>query len=234
MIDAIAVFARAPVPGQVKTRLAQAMGDEAAAALAGAMLCDTLALARQAARQQSNCDVVLIYTPVDGFAAGVYSLAPFWAGPRLAQCDGDLGERLLDCVARLHEQGRERVVIIGADSPDLPPHWICHAFSILSRKALVCGPARDGGFYLLGTTGEIPRELFNGVVWSARSTLSQLQANAARLQLSVAAAPQWDDVDTIYDLRRLARRLTHDPRRTLTCAPHTARWLRAYDLAQDI
>jgi len=247
MTDAIAVFARAPQPGLVKTRLAKVIGNEAAAALYGAMLRDTLALALKAARKQGNCEVVLTYTPDNALDDGPYSLAPFWRGPCLAQGAGNLGERLLNCASRLHEQGSERVVIIGSDSPDLPPVHICRAFNNLTRKELifdagvpkvhpadlVFGPARDGGFYLVATAAKIQPKLFNDVEWSDKNTLSQVLANAERLGQSVTKIWKWDDVDAITDLRRLSQRLVRDPRQSPTHAPHTARWLRANRLLES-
>ena len=228
MSDVIAVFARAPIPGQTKTRLARVIGNEAAAELSLAMLSDTLALARRAARDWGNCEVVLAYTPTDAFAAGPYSLGPLWNGPRLAQCTGNLGDRLLDCVARLHQQGKERMVIIGSDSPDLPAGYICRALANLCHADLVFGPARDGGFYLIGTAAPLPNALFDGIEWSDNSTLSRVQTNARRLQLGVQAVPEWDDVDTMHDLQRLAQRLAHDSCSAPTHAPQTTRWLRTH------
>jgi hypothetical protein len=104
--NAIAIFARAPVPGQVKTRLARHVGEAGAAQLYTAMLRDTIAVAIRAAHSLEACEVVLAYTPEAAFSPGEYSLLSFWSGTRFVQSDGDLGARMLDCILRLQEQGR--------------------------------------------------------------------------------------------------------------------------------
>lgn len=242
MQKAIAIFARAPVPGQVKSRLAQDIGDETAAELYAAMLRDTLGLACRAARSRRGCEVALAYTPHDAFNGGPYSLNGFWDGVRLPQCDGGLGERMLDCMTQLRRRGAAQIVLLGSDTPDLPPAFVMGAFERLdSQEALapsgvkgssgacnlVFGPARDGGFYLMAmdeaaSDETISGELFAGVEWSTERTLKQVEANAARLRLGVAFLPLWGDVDTFDDLQRLKARLFRGESR----APATRRCLR--------
>lgn len=219
MADAIAVFARAPVPGQVKTRLAQGLGPELAATAYRMMLRDSLALARRAARSWGECEVVLCYTPRSALEPGPYSL-DFWRGAGLPQSEGDLGMRMLDCMDQLRARGASKVIIIGSDSPDLPPARIGHALAALHRQHLelggrnslgghcdiVLGPARDGGFYLIGTNRTPPSGLFDGVQWSGSKAYAQVVANAAGLGLKAVDVDKWGDVDTVQDLERLAKR----------------------------
>jgi len=225
MTDVIAIFARAPIPGKVKTRLAGAIGAEAAASLYAAMLRDTLSLAKQA-----RSEVSVVYTPQDAFDPGPYSLRQYWQGARQPQINGDLGDRMLACIGQLQAAGAEQVVLIGSDSPDLPSSFIDEAFTVLHRSQLVVGPATDGGFYLLGAAGLVPDELLQGVAWSTASTLSQVTANARRLGQSLEVLPQWNDVDTIKDLQRLIEQ----EKTGCLDAPHTARWLRANGLFENI
>jgi len=228
--DVIAVFAKAPRPGEVKTRLAHSLGSEVAADLYKAMLLDSLALARKAARPLEACEVILAYTPSDAFDGGQYSLNDLWAGPRTPQCAGSLGDRIFDCCSQLQAHGAERVVIIGSDAPNLPPRYICRAFSRLDQKCkavtlidrsvyypkvwmgadIALGPAKDGGFYLLGASCSIPLELFQNVAWSTASTLAQVVANAERLRLRMTLLPQWRDIDSMADLQALIQTM-HKP-----------------------
>lgn len=232
----IAVFARAPVAGRVKTRLARHLGDDGARALYAAMLRDTLAVAQRAvaqraARDGDECEVVVAFTPDDAFEPGPDSLSPFWSGARMAQCPGDIGTRMLDCIARLQqgnddaqgnddEQGGAQVVLIGSDAPDLPVSYISRAFEELERgevgftfgsektrmRDLVFGPALDGGFYLIGAVKPVPREIFQDVEWSSPQTLEQVKANARRLNLRLAMLPQHGDLDTLADLHRFIQK----------------------------
>lgn len=240
--DVIVVFARAPVPGQVKTRLAKTLGDDKAAELYAAMLRDCLNLAKRAAHKEGNCSVVLCHWPPDAFEVGKYSLQPFWRGARLAQSEGDLGEKLWHCLEHFRKLGAKRVIVIGSDSPDLPSVCINRAFHLLTKKKLdfshgkkqivqrrlVLGPARDGGFYLLAVQGGIPRELFTNVDWSTPNTRRHMEANADALHIFHDGTPLWkgEDVDTPGDLSRLITRLNDEMRHPGLNHLHTARWLR--------
>jgi rSAM/selenodomain-associated transferase 1 len=232
MKNALVVFARAPVPGKVKTRIAKIIGDQPAAELYAAMLNDTLTLTESAAGQLRDCEVVVTYTPDDAFAPGRHSLYQFWNGARMPQNEGDLGHRMLDAIARLQGQGRERVVIIGSDSPDLPDDYLVQAFGALDRHDIVVGKATDGGFYLIGTRITLSSELFAGVAWSASSTLEQVLRNTTRLRLSTWLGPEWSDIDTLEDLQEIAQRNARGE--ASGSAVMTCRWLASHHLFQNI
>lgn len=208
MKNAIAIFARAPVAGQVKTRLARHVGHARATQLYAAMLRDTIALAARAAHDLEACEVVLAYTPETAFDANEYSLAGFWNGARLVQCDGDLGQRMLDCIARLQEQGRQRIVLIGSDTPHLPLSAIRSAFSSLERHELHLCRTADGGFNLIGAGAALSSKLFENVTWSTERVFDQVAANAAALHMKWShVSDGQDDVDTISDLENLIQLL---------------------------
>ena len=229
MKSAIAVFARAPVPGLVKTRLAKSIGDEAAAELYAAMLRDSLNLAGKASSGVQDCTVFLAYTPDNAFEAGPYSLSSLWNGPRLSQSEGDLGQRMLDCVAQLQAQGIEHVVIIGSDSPDLPS-YIGLALWRLHEHPLVFGPTHDGGFYLMGASVPLPSDLFDGVEWGTPLALGGCLEAARRYRVRVNLILPWDDVDDFDDLSALSERLNSG----ISSAPATSAWLRSQNLFQDL
>jgi rSAM/selenodomain-associated transferase 1 len=224
---AIVIFARAPVPGQVKTRLARQVGDAGAAQLYAAMLRDTIAVVAGVAHTLDACEVVLAYTPETALQRGEYSLLSFWSGAHLAQCDGDLGERMLDCMARLHEQGRQRVVLIGSDTPHMPQSTLRNAFDSLEQNELCIWRTADGGFNLIGTSAVLPSMLFEGVEWSTERVFDQVAANAQALQLKWSLAfDGHDDVDTFADLQRLICLLGEGR----AYAPETERCLRLQGL----
>ena len=111
------------------------------------------------------------------------------------------------------------------DTPGLPDRYLRKALRTLTahRADLVLGPARDGGYYLIGLTSPAP-ELFDGVPWSTKHVYATTLERARRLGLRVASLPPWEDVDTPDALGRLAATLA---RASGTIAPRTKRWLAA-------
>jgi rSAM/selenodomain-associated transferase 1 len=222
MPSAIALFARAPELGKVKTRLARTRGDEFALALYRAMLGDTLELMRRA-REERELRLLVFLSPDESELTG-------WRGETRSQGDGDLWTRLLRADARLREEGFERIVFIGADSPDLPLALLGAAFDCLEERPVVVGPSLDGGFYLLGSARRLPDEVFQQVPVSSRDTLAHLTQNLRKL----AGLPGWDyrtlaawrDVDDETDLQLLLERLRQNP--------HAAPRCRAFLLEQGV
>ncbi len=213
---ALAIFCRAPRLGRVKTRLAKSHGDEFALGLYRAMLADTFALGRALA---PAVETFACFTPEGGFT-GEESLSELWDGPKIAQCDGDLGAKILDCFARLRAQGYEKIAVIGSDSPDLPLKRLQRTYEVLDAlPMMIWGKSPDGGFYLMGASLDVPSWLFEGVTWSSEKTLSAIRWNNAtrkQAKLEYAELPFWRDVDDEADLLELRRRLfelgTHAPR----------------------
>lgn len=212
--NALAIFCRAPRLGTVKTRLAQSLGNEFTLELYRAMLRDSFALGKALAPMANT---FAYFTPNDALE-GEESLRDFWDGPTLAQCDGDLGARMLHCFAQLRELGYERIVLMGSDSPDLPLQHLQQAFELLDQAPITVGASLDGGFTLLGAAVLPPNDIFQGIVWSSESVLRQLRQNLANpvLGLSFQELPTWHDVDDESDLEALRHRLfelgTHAPR----------------------
>lgn len=217
----IALFARVPQLGRVKTRLCRTHGDEFAFELAGAMLGDTLALCASI-----EATTRLFLTPDDFVGSSL------WAGTTSAsaQGEGDLWTRLLRADALLRTEGFERVAFIGSDAPDLPLHLIETAFDSLETQPLVVGPSLDGGFYLLGSAFPLPEEVFAGVPISARDTLEHLTRNLRRLSsegdFDFWTLASWRDVDEEEDLKIFIERLRGTP----TTAPQCQAVLERYGL----
>lgn len=186
---AIAVVAKAPVAGRVKTRMQPTVSARRSADLAAAMLADVTAAA-----QATGAAVWWSYA---GDHAVLEDLRP--AGVRmLAQVGDGLGPRLAHAHRTLHD-GADRVVLVGADCPTLDPAALRAAVVQLDDHDVVLGPACDGGYTLLGTRVRAP-SLF-AVPMSTSHTGADTLAEAGRLGLCTAVTGMRPDIDTVEDLR---------------------------------
>ena len=190
------VFAREPVLGRVKTRLAADVGPEAALAVYRELLALTAAAVTAVAVPAT---VWLAEAPHP--AADAAQSRPEWPGlPWCVQPPaGLLGERMAHAFGEAFAGGAGRVVIIGTDCPGLRPAILQQAFAALEAHELVVGPAEDGGYYLLGLREPQPA-LFANKDWSTATVLPDTLADAARLGLRVAQLPVLRDVDSASDL----------------------------------
>lgn len=196
----LGVLAKYWAPGDVKTRLAQAVGDQAAARLAREFLrCSLRRLERVDCRQR-----VLSYWPRQRRSEFARLAGPSW---RLnCQSEGDLGERLRACFDQAWHDGASQTVLLGADSPSLPLERIEQAFASLERSPLALGPTDDGGYYLMGARPPTP-PLFAGVQWGTAAVWQQTIDLARRHHLDFAELNCWFDVDQWEDLQRLRSQL---------------------------
>jgi uncharacterized protein len=202
----VAIFARAPAPGEAKTRLVPLLGPEGAAQLQGALICDAVrkvALLRGVARYV--------------FFAGRAPLT--WmncgSGPDTACCGlvlqrgADLGERLERAFRRL--LGRHpSALVIGTDSPTLPAQKLRQALDELSCCEAVLGPCPDGGYYLIGLR-RFSKDLFRGVRWGTAFAFRDTLNNLIERHFSCSVLEPLPDVDRPADFRRLAESLSRRP-----------------------
>lgn len=207
----VLIFARAPEPGRVKTRLQGAVGPEGAARLAEAFLRDTwdATVALPWARP-----VVATTGPLEP-DLGVLEA---WD-----QGGGDLGARIERMLERALSEAALGIAI-GADSPGLPRRLLEDARRALEAFDAVLGPSADGGFYLVGLRRWAPG-LFEGLPWSADDTFTRTRDQLRERGLSVAVLDPWFDVDRPADLDRLRGALAEG----LVEAPATARVLAELD-----
>ena len=200
---AVVVFAKAPRPGTVKTRLCPPLSPSAAARLYRCFLLDTL----EGVRAIAGVAPVIAYAPRRARA----SFAAAHRGVLLVPQTGrDLGARMANVFAHLFARGFEAVVIVGSDSPTLPADHLRAAVRTLQAGGAdgVIGPSEDGGYYLIGLRAACP-ELFAGVPWSTDRVLATTLQKARRVGQTLRSLPAWYDVDTPDDLRRLAAELRH-------------------------
>ncbi len=119
---------------------------------------------------------------------------------RTVQVSGGLGDRIYAALRGALAAGRHKVVILGSDSPELPPS---HIQSLIeSRADIAIGPTEDGGFYAIACSRTDPA-MFNAVRWSTGSALEDTVEASRRCGLSAELRPAWFDVDRPEDLTRL-------------------------------
>jgi uncharacterized protein len=200
--NALAVLAKAPVAGQVKTRLLPALSAEEAAGLCRALLIDQL----EHLQGLAVADLYVAFTP-DEAGSLMKQLVP--AGFHLFPQQGDdLGERMKRVFEHLGGLGHEQMVLIGSDLPAVPFRFFEDAYAYLqgSGKRVVLGPSRDGGYYLVGLNQPVS-ELFEAMTWSHGQVLAQTRDKLASLEVDTLLLPSWFDVDTPDDLRYLQSQL---------------------------
>ena len=190
-------MAKAPVAGQVKTRLCPPLSPQDAAELSRCFLLDKIAQVRQVTRAEP----VVGYAP-ESAAAVFEALAPGFT--LLQQRGDDLTARLLSILERLFAGGCEAAIMIDSDTPTLPVEFLERAVTLVAsgEHDLVLGPSDDGGYYLIGLREPRPI-LFEDVPWSTADVLAVTLARARGLGLRVRLLPAWFDVDTEADLHRL-------------------------------
>jgi len=203
--EALVLMAKAPLPGQVKTRLVGALTAEDVADLYAAFLSDTFALMEELAEERETLRLVLCYTP-EG-AEEAFEKVEREGSLMLVQRGATLGERLQHCFADLFESGYSSVVVLGGDSPTLPGENVWAAFENLAAdNQVVIGPAEDAGYYLIGMC-KLHQPLFQSIPWSTPDVLTATRQRARVAGLELIELPIWYDVDTPAELERLQQEL---------------------------
>lgn len=224
MSAVIAILTRSPSDPRLKARIAPVVPDS-----------------------QQRLDLVLAFlddlvarvSAVEGVALKV-AVTPPLEGLRLArpwirwdqlllQRGTTFGDRLRNVITDLAKAGFTRIILLGADVPDLPAAALDEALRLTADPAaVVTGPSDDGSFYLLGLTvqNHVVPELFTDVRWGTPHMLDDLEAAAVSHGLRVSRTANWPDVDTPEDVMALALRLKSSP----DTASHTSEILRALSL----
>ena len=209
---AVAVMTKVPGMTAVKSRLHESLGAERATELYRCFLLDRL----DAVAALRDITGVVAFTPFEAEAV-MRALAP--PALRLVpQRGADLGERLSNLLTELLTRGHAGAMAVDSDSPTLPMAYLVEAATALSGATcdVVLGPCEDGGYYLVGLRYPQPA-LFEGIPWSTDAVFAMTLEKTRARGLSVHVLPQWFDVDTEADLRRLYTHMTartHNPQRT--------------------
>jgi rSAM/selenodomain-associated transferase 1 len=212
--DMLAIVAKYPHPGQVKTRLGAGIGHASAAALYRAFLSDLAERFSSPGRDHG-------FTLSWACAPGPGQLQEIVGADArvLAQRGIDFADRLYYLAVDMESLRVRRLVIMSSDSPHLATVLVRDAFLAIHPGQVVLGPAEDGGYYLIGfdVTSGVP-DLFRGIQMSTPHVLRETMARAAALNFSVCLLPATYDIDEVSDLERLAKELAE--RRAPAC-PHT-------------
>lgn len=183
------VFAKVPMQGQVKTRLAKTIGDEATLWVYEQLLRHTASIV-----SQDEFDLAVFYTPKVPDMDSWFPLAKF----RKTQMGKDLGARLEHAFNWGLNKSYSRVITVGTDLWTIDVKLLEEAFNSLLSHDIVIGPAEDGGYYLLGLTKKLPF-LFREIEWSTEKVFEQTMGllknyNVFQLQMK-------NDIDDIEDLK---------------------------------
>jgi len=196
----VMVFAKAPTPGRVKSRLVPVLGETAAAALHRQLAERTLVTARAAGLGQ----VELWCAPGTKDAFFVACAGQYGVSLR-AQGEGDLGMRMARALESALAEG-ETGVLIGSDCPALTPEYLRKAAAALAQGCdAVIGPAEDGGYVLIGLARGPAAALFENVAWGTSTVMQETRTRLGTLNWRWRELTTLWDVDRPEDLARLAR-----------------------------
>jgi uncharacterized protein len=188
--ELLIIFYRNPELGKVKTRLAATIGDERALALYFLLAKHTREIT-----QNLSCDKVVFYSDFvdkeDAWDNNIFQ--------KELQSGIDLGEKMQNAFSWAFDMGYQHVCIVGTDCFELQKEIIEQAFVFLKLNNAVLGPAKDGGYYLLGMN-KLHSQLFKNKIWSSSEVALQTITDFNSLQLNFHALPTLSDVDTIEDL----------------------------------
>jgi rSAM/selenodomain-associated transferase 1 len=228
-ICALAIMAKAPRPGKVKTRLSPPLTSHQAAAINTCFLQDTT-MNIGGLTGEMACAGVVSYTPIgDEYLFEGLLPAGYWL---LQQRGGSFGERLLTTAQDLFQCGFASVCLIDSDSPTVPTEAFAMAVDALQRPGdrIVLGPSHDGGYYLIGLK-QAHAAPFENISWSTASVLPETLAAIQKIGVELITLPLWYDVDDAESLSVLRSELIDGLRPEFTSLPgyaaeHTRGFLR--------
>jgi hypothetical protein len=197
--DLLIIFAKNPVLGHCKTRLAAGIGAQNALDVYKILLAHTAAVT-----QEINKKKVVFYSQ-EILENDIWDPKLF---DKQLQCQGDLGKKMLHAFHWGFEQGYQNIVLIGTDLIDLKSTDIEEAFTSLDKNKAVFGPATDGGYYLIGLSEKNPK-LFQNIPWSTSAVLNMSLKN---LNLgSFHLLKPKNDIDQKEDLQNIPLFLQYIP-----------------------
>jgi uncharacterized protein len=188
--EVLMVFVKNPVEGQVKTRLAKTVGDQKALEIYHHLLDYTLNVVAAI-----KVDKIVCYSDFIP-ANDMWCKAGF---KQWLQVGSDLGERMNGVFEFVFKEGYKKAVLIGSDCAELDEDTVKEAFALLAERAMVIGPATDGGYYLIGLK-KSQTQLFLNKPWSTDRVLHETLSSAKRLHLEYALLQPLSDVDVEADL----------------------------------
>lgn len=196
--SALIIFAKAPIAGEVKTRLIPALGEVGAQTLYKRLLTQTLTIA-------SNSNVAPIQLWINKDHPFLRECAERFNCTINIQNDSDLGGKMDHALTNVLKT-TDKAVLIGTDCITLSEEYLLEAFTALNSNELVIGPASDGGYVLIGMKEAHPT-LFSNITWSTDTVYTETLQASKLLLLSTYQLPIADDIDEPADLSKLDPRL---------------------------
>lgn len=187
---AIIIFVRHPELGKVKTRLAAEIGDDKALEVYKLLLAHTFQLIKS------------ISYPVFIFYTDSIREQDLWNGVfihKRLQVGDNLGDRMSNAFKYVFGEGFTKAIIIGSDCYDLTREVIEQAFLNLNKNDAVIGPAKDGGYYLIGMNAPF-KDLFQDIEWSTSSVYQRTIEKSKQQNLLISILIELSDVDTVDDI----------------------------------
>jgi len=182
------IFCKNPVLGRCKTRLAASIGKEKALTIYEFLMAHTAKIAAQVEARKVVHYSTYIQTQ-DAFESNKFE--------KTVQYGQDLGRRMAYAIEKAFNQGATQVILIGSDLYDLSPKLIESAFDALNEHDAVIGPAKDGGYYLIGFKRLIS-EIFTDKKWGTASVLSDTLINLNPYKTAIL--DEKNDIDILSDL----------------------------------
>jgi uncharacterized protein len=201
----ILLFIKAPVKGQIKSRLAASIGNDAALEIYRRFVFDTI----------DTVGAIAVPLRICCYPPDAVTAIRTWLGNKQAcmpQLGNDLGERMERAFDRAFQEGYDRAVLIGSDIPELSKAVVQEALAALDRSDAVLGPAADGGYYLIGFTAKtfLP-QVFHNIAWSTATVHDETLDKFKRSGRQVHLLPKLHDIDTKNDLCMFFTQHRHDP-----------------------
>ncbi len=193
--DQILYFVKYPEPGKVKTRLVRSIGEKEAANVYRECAEKNFQILRSLDRADTS--LTIVFDPPEA----EWKIKEWLPGDcsYIPQSEGDLTERLTKAFALAFEREASRTLAVGSDTLGLPAGFIREAFDALRQFDVVLGPAKDGGYYLIGLSKPFPF-LFQDIPWSTPAVLETTKARIQEHRLSYDCLPELEDLDEVRNL----------------------------------
>ncbi len=197
----VLLFVKLPEKGKVKSRLARDMEWDMVLHLYESMVLDTIEML-----QRTKVPFRICFDPPDAL-----DRVRRWLGPEysyIPQAGSDLGERMEQAFLQTFKGGADKALLIGSDIPGVSSAVIFDAFDALKTHDAVIGPARDGGYYLIGfQKNGFEAAVFHDMIWSTETVYNETIMRLREKGRSVHVLPQCTDVDTKEDLEALLNQM---------------------------
>lgn len=189
------LFLKYPAPGLVKTRIGKVLGVDSTAGLYRSFVADILHKI-----QAVEADLIVYFDPPDR-----QSDVRIWLGTKLLlfpQKGNDLGKKMENAFLEQFQMGYQRLVLIGSDIPHISSAILRESLDLLCENQAVIGPAKDGGYYLIGfNSSRFLPQVFQGIAWSTGSVFRESMAVFEKNGITAAELAMMSDIDTLDDFK---------------------------------